>query len=75
MWESVRVLKVEKGDTIVIHTDDFSAKNKERIKEDVRLCIGRELSQCCNVLLVKNNTDIGILKNRTGEFWDLFEIK
>ena len=65
-------LSLEKGDILVVKlpvmvTSDLYKKSKELLEKHIPSYI--------KTLIISKDVDIGIIKNRTGKYWDLFRIE
>jgi len=70
--KEINKLSLEKGDILVIKipigtSSDLYRKTKEYLR--------RNIPSDVKVMIISNNVDIGLIKNETGEYWDLFRIE
>ena len=70
--KEISKLSLEKGDIFVVKlpniklTSDLYIKTKEIIRNNIPPHI--------KVLILTDNVNVGVIKDKTGEYWDLFSI-
>ena len=65
-------LSLEKGDILVVKLPiETTVEEYDRIKNSLKHYLPKDVQ----VMIVSDNVDIGIIKNRTGKYWDLFRIE